>query len=217
MRKTKNQLLTVPQTQKLSKCSKCQKLVAISKFSKDPRKPNGLGAWCKECVCKNARLWYKKHKTQAKETSLKWARENPEKRKASCDKYFKKNKEIILEKNRAYKGRLKLDVWIQETDHRVIKSNEAGPCDSCGMPTRKVDLYKFDARTLCWECLRDTLETGFHPRKRFVIPKRICNQCGREHIGTGPTCIDCVVNSRQKKYQKIYLSLMKTQDRKSVV
>jgi len=66
-------------------CSKCQKRKLIENFYQDKRNADGRHSFCKDCKKKIEAVWRDKNRDQIKKRN---------------DKYRKKNKELILKKQR---------------------------------------------------------------------------------------------------------------------
>ncbi len=90
-------------------CTKC-----YSSFKKDKENFRILsnGYWCsscRRCEKKRNKIWYNANKKKHQELVKKWKDKNPEKAKkyssSSSRKYYKNNKEKILEKKKIYRSR----------------------------------------------------------------------------------------------------------------
>lgn len=132
-------------------CRICKKSMAISNFSKDISKKDGLRSICKICDSKKASEWAKnnieKRRITAKKASAKyrknnpdkvkqyndifriknpqyaklWAKENLKKIKKARDKYYANNVEKTLERNRRRKARIKNNGFEVYTEKDVIE------------------------------------------------------------------------------------------------
>ena len=71
-------------------CSFCKKELHASDYYKDSRQADGLKSQCKKC-----------HRI----TSNHWAKINPDKLKAACNKYYQKNKRDVINKSISWQKR----------------------------------------------------------------------------------------------------------------
>jgi len=152
--------------------------------------------------------YYQSHKEHEAKARRLWNLANWERVKAKKKAWREANREKVLEgKRRSWyrcKLKAKLDIWIQEVGREVLKSDSDRICPVCGMETRAVDLYIFDNKYFCFECLKDFKETSLIPRVKFVLEKVRCPKCGREHPDKRfkNVCIDCRVKKKRKEVEK---------------
>ena len=186
-------------------CAKCKKNLPRTKFSKSPsNKKTGLSSYCKSCASENARKWYREHRTESLAKKKIYSQMHFQEIKQRMRQYFLDHRERILEHHNLFKLRKKLEIWLQEIGEPIIKSDKPDDCSSCGFLTRLCELYFYKGQKICVSCLRDLRDTSLIPRKRFIFPKRVCSECGREHLGNENICVDCKVRKKRKLYQSTW-------------
>lgn len=212
-------------------CTSCHVSKPLNDYSFRNKKPV---SWCKVCVAEKTKDWYQRNRERAllnaknwvkrnrtKSNAIKkawlernreyrenWLREYREKHPNIIKKYSKKyrdnNRVKIADIQRSYINRKKLNVWLIEIGKEIIKSTVARDCDVCGMPSMRFDLYIFDTKYFCSRCLLDFKETSLIPRVKFVIPKRVCSECGRMSYDVRhPKCGNCRVKENVQRMTEI--------------
>ena len=78
-------------------CSKCKKKKAISKFSKNRNRKDGLGNWCKRCM----KIYSKKYRIENREYFKNYHKEYRQKNKEKIREYYRK----YYQKHKETKGR----------------------------------------------------------------------------------------------------------------
>lgn len=79
-------------------CTRCNQELPLEAFSKNSRMKDGLAKWCRSCQKSYMDSYYEKNKQRLIERVAKWKSENPEKRKANTQRYYKRNKSYYHEK-----------------------------------------------------------------------------------------------------------------------
>jgi hypothetical protein len=141
------------------KCSKCGEDKPISEYYLKNGKPNNP---CKGCV---------------REQAAQWAKDNPEKNKASKQKYEKANKEKIAKYQRAW--RLKTTYGITSDDFERLSGEQYGLCAICMNPPTE--------RGLCVDHCHDTGE----------VRGLLCDSC---NLGIGLLKDDAVLCENAMTY-----------------
>ena len=141
------------------KCSKCgeEKPATPEYFAKHKQKKDGLYNYCKFCVNKINKEYYKNNRNKIIEASKKYCEENPDKKKQSNKKYRKKNKDKIIEYRKKNKTKTKVynKKYYQENRQKLIENT---------IEYQK-DKLKNDNTFYVWETIRQSLRSSFKRMK----------------------------------------------------
>jgi 5-methylcytosine-specific restriction endonuclease McrA len=93
-------------------CSKCRKWKSDDEMSKDSRRLDGLGSFCRSCKSKSSQRWQEANPDKKQATQRKWRSDNIEKVRAGARKWVAQNPDKVREIGRK---------WRQENPERANK------------------------------------------------------------------------------------------------
>ena len=84
------------------RCPTCKETKAVSAFSRDSKKKDGLRSQCKECEREYNRVWRAANSEKLRERNRVWRAANPEKEREAGRVWRAANSEKVREKSRVY-------------------------------------------------------------------------------------------------------------------
>ena len=90
----------------MKQCKICKQYKELTEFAKNKQQKDGFNIYCKPCVCeKYSNVWYQNNKEHHNEQCRRRVVKDPEKRKQVSSKWYKKNKDIVIAKQKAYQNK----------------------------------------------------------------------------------------------------------------
>jgi hypothetical protein len=108
----------------MKKCSKCNILKNYTEFRKNKLSKDGLRPECKNCAKKIYEKYYQENKEEISKKQYVYNKENSEKVALVKKKYYNTNKEIILEKSRAYRQKNENILRERQLKYRKLNSEK---------------------------------------------------------------------------------------------
>src|SRR5699024_1004206 len=122
----------------------------VSEFGKNATNKDGLGYYCRQCISREAKAWYKKNKEAKSEYYV-----------ANKDR-FKKNAIAWNEKNPGYHRRNKYN--ISQEEYLELLNAQGGVCAICGETNKNGRTLAVDhnhnccpGEKTCGDCIRQLL------------------------------------------------------------
>lgn len=210
-------------------CTFCKKDIPLSEYNYRNGHPLYN---CKKCISikrqkrylehreeniRKVQMWVEANRARSNENKARWKRNHREQVLQIGKTYYLKNREKILARHQQYRmehpdlrketmrlWKLKhhLNEWIVSLNKPINKAVTGRNCDVCGLRTNKAQLYIFNDKFFCVECLKDFKETT---RVLPELKKIVCSECGRLTIDTRfPKCVDCRVKRRANVSKSYY-------------
>lgn len=197
-------------------CTSCHTSKPLEDYS---LRHNKRIPWCKLCVAEKTRTWYQHNKQRALKNTNEWARKNRRRSNEIKKKWEDKNKEYRIqwlknyrkrrriqlldeERNQLTKKRNDIEQWLLEVGESVINSKIKMFCYICGMKTEKEELYYFQKKLTCIDCLIEYRDASATIKPQ--VKNTICIDCGGMSYDTRYTkCGPCRVADNVKRMIEI--------------
>jgi 5-methylcytosine-specific restriction endonuclease McrA len=124
------------------RCPKCGERKPVESFGKNRSMRDGLQGWCKPCTAIEAKSYRKANRAARTQYNKEWRAANPdgvakhaEAHKDYQKKYYEKNKELVLARNRAYVEANRGKVTAKRSEwSRINGSGHRARCKRFGVP-----------------------------------------------------------------------------------
>ena len=108
-------------------CRECHEVKAVSEFSKDKIKKDGVRTICKDCAKEHRNQYYKKNADKEKEYQKQYRKENKDKTAEYKAEYYKKNADKLKEYNTEWRKQNtdKIKEYKREYDKQKVEQSLA--------------------------------------------------------------------------------------------
>jgi hypothetical protein len=122
-------------------CTKCDELKPLDEFPRMARRSDGRGSWCKCCKNERDRARHAADPAKARQRSSRWAKDNPERKRAQSARSVRKFRDEQPErraaqsrKDQANRRAAQRGALFGTVDWEAIRLLPVADCHICGQP-----------------------------------------------------------------------------------